>query len=106
MGEFDPGRTVHFRSDGLALSPAEYAELLLRLAENDGAQADEFSREGAVAALEERMAVVLDKEAAVFCPAARWPITWRFACWRPAAGASCCSRTAISTTTRATAPRS
>ena len=32
------------------------------------AQADEFSREGAVAALEERMAAVLDKEAAVFLP--------------------------------------
>ena len=68
MGEFNPDRAVHFRSDGLALSPAEYSELLVRLAENDGAQADEFSREGAVAALEERMAAVLDKEAAVFLP--------------------------------------
>ena len=41
-------RTVHFRSDGLALSPAEYARLLVRLAEERGIAADEFSREGVV----------------------------------------------------------
>ena len=61
-------RTVHFRSDGVALSPAEYAELLTRLAANDGIVADEFSRDGAVAALEQRMAALLDKETAVFLP--------------------------------------
>jgi threonine aldolase len=68
MGEFGDDRTVHFRSDGLALSPGEYATLLARLAENEGIAADEFSREGAVAALEERMAAMLDKEMAVFLP--------------------------------------
>ncbi len=34
---------IHFRSDGVALSPAEYARLLARLAEEDGIAADEFS---------------------------------------------------------------
>ncbi|MFL5268346.1 MAG: threonine aldolase family protein [Stellaceae bacterium] len=68
MSEPDNERIVHFRSDGLALSPAEYAELLTRLAKNGGITADEFSRDGTVAALEERMAAILDKEAAVFLP--------------------------------------
>ena len=44
---------IHFRSDGLALSTAEYARLLTRLAENDGIAADEFSRDGVVTRLEE-----------------------------------------------------
>jgi threonine aldolase len=59
---------IHFRSDGLALSPAEYARLLTRLTENDGIAADEFSRDGVVARLEEQMAAMLGKEAAVFLP--------------------------------------
>ena len=37
-------RAVHFRSDGLALSPAEYARLLVQLAEERDIAA-EFSRE-------------------------------------------------------------
>ena len=32
--------SIHFRSDGLALSPADYARLLARLAENDRIAAD------------------------------------------------------------------
>src|ERR1700719_407780 len=59
---------VHFRSDGLALSPAEYARLLVRLAEERGIAPDEFSREGIVAELEERMAALLGKEMALFLP--------------------------------------
>jgi threonine aldolase len=59
---------IHFRSDGLALSPAEYARLLTRLAQDDGIAADEFSRDGVVTRLEERMAAMLGKEAAVFLP--------------------------------------
>src|ERR1700738_2576982 len=58
----------HFRSDGLALSPAEYSRLLVRLAEERGIAADEFSREGIVAELEERMAALLGKEMALFLP--------------------------------------
>src|SRR5712691_3626674 len=61
-------RIVHFRSDGVALSPIEYARLLTRLAEDGGIVADEFSREGVVATLEERMAAMLGKEMAVFMP--------------------------------------
>lgn len=64
MGECE----VHFRSDGLALSPAEYAALLTRLAEDGGIAADEFSRAGIVGLLEERMAAILGKEMAVFLP--------------------------------------
>ena len=60
--------SIHFRSDGLALSPAEYARLLARLAENDRIVADEFSRDGIVTQLEERIAAMLGKEAAVFLP--------------------------------------
>lgn len=60
--------TIHFCGDGLSLTPAEYAELLGRLAAEDGAAADEFSRGGAVAQLEERMARLLGKESAVFLP--------------------------------------
>ncbi len=61
-------RTVHFRSDGLALSPAEYARLLVQLAEERGIAADEFSREGVVVELEQRMAALLGKEMALFLP--------------------------------------
>jgi threonine aldolase len=68
MREYDVDRTVHFRSDGLELSAAEYAHLLLRLAEDRGIAADEFSREGIVKELEERMAALLGKEMAIFLP--------------------------------------
>jgi threonine aldolase len=61
-------RTVHFRSDGLALSPAEYARLLVQLAQERGIAADEFSREGVVVELEQRMATLLGKEMALFLP--------------------------------------
>src|SRR6202030_2178075 len=60
--------TVHFRSDGLGLSPAEYARLLVQLAEERGVAADEFSREGVVVELEQRMAALLGKEMALFLP--------------------------------------
>jgi threonine aldolase len=61
-------RTVHFRSDGLALSPTEYSRLLVQLAEERGIAADEFSREGVVLDLEQRMAALLGKEMALFLP--------------------------------------
>jgi threonine aldolase len=59
---------IHFRSDGLALSPTEYSRLLTRLAEAEQAAADEFSLGGAVERLELRIAELLGKEAAVFMP--------------------------------------
>jgi threonine aldolase len=74
IADFEPSanvaedRIVHFRSDGVALSPIDYARLLARLAEDGGIVADEFSRDGIVATLEERMAAMLGKEMAVFMP--------------------------------------
>jgi threonine aldolase len=59
---------IHFRSDGLALSPTNYARLLARLAEEHGIAADEFSLGGVVERLEARMAALLGKETAVFMP--------------------------------------
>ncbi|MBV8336240.1 MAG: aminotransferase class I/II-fold pyridoxal phosphate-dependent enzyme [Alphaproteobacteria bacterium] len=61
-------KRVQFLSDGVALSAAEYADLLARLAEADGIAMDEFSRDGVVAQLEQRMAALLGKETAVFLP--------------------------------------
>ncbi len=59
---------LQFRSDGLGLSPAEYARLLAEIAERRGIDVDDYSRGGVVAELEERMAALLGKEAAVFLP--------------------------------------
>ncbi len=61
-------RLVQFRSDGLALSPGEYAALLARLATAGGIVPDEYSLGGVVAELEDRMAALLGKEAAIFMP--------------------------------------
>jgi threonine aldolase len=52
--------------DGIALSPANYAELLRTL--SSGVKADFFSLGGVVGELEERMAAELGKEAAVWMP--------------------------------------
>src|SRR3954451_3878726 len=59
---------VQFRSDGLGLSPAEYARLLAEIAETRGIDVDDYSRGGVVAELEARMAALLGKEAAIFLP--------------------------------------
>ena len=59
---------VQLRSDGLGLSPGQYAGLLARIAEERGIAADDYSRGGVVAELEERMAALLGKECAVFMP--------------------------------------
>jgi len=59
---------VQFRSDGLALTPAEYARLLATIAETSGIATDDYSRGGVVEELETRMATLLGKETAVFLP--------------------------------------
>ena len=59
---------VQFRSDGLGLSPGEYARLLGEIVATRGIDTDDYSRGGVVAELEERMAALLGKEAAVFLP--------------------------------------
>jgi threonine aldolase len=60
--------TVDFTGDGIPLTPTEWAALLARLAATSGALADDYSRGGAVLALEEQFARLLGKEAAVFMP--------------------------------------
>jgi threonine aldolase len=59
---------VQFRSDGLGLSPAEYARLLGEIAATHGIDTDDYSRGGVVAELENKMAALLGKEAAIFLP--------------------------------------
>jgi threonine aldolase len=61
-------RAVDLTGDGIPLSPAEYAALLGALARGGGVATDEYSRGGAVAALEEQFARLLGKEDAVFMP--------------------------------------
>jgi len=68
MHKNDDDHLVHFRSDGLALSPAEYADLLVRIAADRAIAADEFTRDGVVSQLEDRVAALLGKQAAVFLP--------------------------------------
>jgi threonine aldolase len=64
----DAGPAVHFLSDGLMLSSAQYAELLAKLARDGRAGADSYLGGGAVAALEARFARLLGKEQALFVP--------------------------------------
>lgn len=52
--------------DGVAYTPAEYAQLLGRLAEQGKAKPDNYSLGGSVEELETRMAQVLGKEAAIW----------------------------------------
>jgi len=59
---------VNFYSDGLALSPADYARLLGRLAELPGIEVDNYSRNGVVGLLEQQIAKLLGKEMAVYLP--------------------------------------
>ena len=61
-------RLVQFRSDGLGLSPGEYARLLGEIAATRGICTDDYSCGGVVAELEAKMATLLGKEAAVFLP--------------------------------------
>lgn len=58
---------VDFTGDGIPLAPPEYAALLARLTASADLE-DDYSRGGAVAALEEQFARLLGKEAAVFMP--------------------------------------
>lgn len=58
---------VDLVGDGVPLAPSDYAALLARLASREGI-ADDYSRGGAVQALEEQFARLLGKEAAVFMP--------------------------------------
>ena len=58
---------VDFTSDGVALTAIEYAQLVARLT-TAATEIDEYSRGGAVTALERQFATLLGKETAVFMP--------------------------------------
>jgi threonine aldolase len=68
MAPAPPGAAVDFTGDGIPLTPAQFADLLARLASGGKVVEDEYSRGGAVAALEAQFAALLGKEAAVFMP--------------------------------------
>jgi threonine aldolase len=63
-----PNLEVNFVGDGLELAPSAYADLLAKLSKSGGVASDEYSRGGAVEALEKQFAALLGKEAAVFMP--------------------------------------
>jgi threonine aldolase len=59
---------VSFVTDGLDLDTREYAALLQEAAQAGGIEADWYSNGGVVAALEEKFAALLGKQAAMFVP--------------------------------------
>lgn len=59
---------VNFISDGLNLSPLAYTQLLIELTQKDDFAVDNYSLEGCVEELENKMGKILGKEAAVFMP--------------------------------------
>ena len=61
-------QNVNFYSDGLALTPREYAVLLDQATKRAGFTPDNYSRGGAIEALEAKFAARLGKEAALFLP--------------------------------------
>ncbi|MFK5979830.1 MAG: beta-eliminating lyase-related protein [Rhizobiaceae bacterium] len=60
--------SLNMTSDGLALSPAEYAKLLTELSESGKLAADNYGIGGNVIELEAAMAELLGKEAAIVMP--------------------------------------
>jgi len=63
-----PERRVYLVGDGVISTPAEYARLLTRVADDHGAAADNYLQGGAVEQLEQRFAKLLGKERAMFMP--------------------------------------
>ncbi|MFO7278277.1 MAG: beta-eliminating lyase-related protein [Pseudomonadota bacterium] len=59
---------VDFIADGRPLAPGDYAQLLMRLADEGRIRADDYSNGGIVEELEERFAALLGQESAVFVP--------------------------------------
>jgi threonine aldolase len=59
---------VKFTRDGIDLNPAEYAELLSKIALEKGITVDSYSNGGVVEELEQKFADLLGKESAVFMP--------------------------------------
>lgn len=63
-----PTAAVDFLHDGLSLSPKEYAQLLMKLADEGKIKPDYYSNEGVVEELENKFAQLTGKESAVFLP--------------------------------------
>ncbi|SPF52806.1 L-threonine aldolase [Candidatus Sulfopaludibacter sp. SbA4] len=63
-----PERRVYLVGDGVISTPAEYARLLTRIADEHGIAADNYLQGGAVEQLEQRFAKLLGKERAMFMP--------------------------------------
>jgi len=61
-------RLVRFSGDGLGLTPAQYSQLLSRLASEKAIVPDAYILDGIVAELEEEYARILAKERAIFIP--------------------------------------
>lgn len=61
-------QSVDFLNDGLVLSPREYAELLIKLADEGKIKPDCYSNGGVVEELENKFAQLLGKESSVFMP--------------------------------------
>lgn len=59
---------IHFTTDGLNLTPTQYSELLLKLAQEHKAKQDDYSLGGCVEDLENKFAKLLGKEQAIFMP--------------------------------------
>lgn len=62
------GSPVDFVNDGVPLTPKEYGELLMRLADEGKIKTDFYSNGGVVEEMENRFAKLLGKESAVFMP--------------------------------------
>jgi len=61
-------KTVHFRTDGLMLTPLEYSQLLVQICKERGIEPDGYLAGGSVQELETTFAKMLGKESAVFVP--------------------------------------
>ena len=64
----DADEPVKLYGDGLSLTPAEYVELLQKILDERGIEADFYSRGGVVEELETKMAAALGKERAIYFP--------------------------------------
>lgn len=61
-------KSVNFASDGLGLSPAEYAAVLGGIVSQDGFEPDYYSQGGVIRELERRFARLLGKDDAIYLP--------------------------------------
>lgn len=64
----DYNKQIDFINDGTALSPKEYAGLLMKLVDEGKVKIDNYSNGGIVEELENKFAALLGKESAVFMP--------------------------------------